>query len=81
MEDLINLKEYAAKYHISWHICKKWIEKGLKHIGTRPYLTKEVWINEFLENYSETNNKNVKVSVSKPKRTMNCKKIDINNYL
>lgn len=82
MEDLINLKEYAQQYHISWHTCKKWIEQGLKHIGTRPYKTKKVWIDEFLENYSEADSTpKARVSINKPRHSMSSRKFDINDYV
>ena len=81
MEDLINLREYAEQNGTSWFICKQWIDNGLKTVGKRPYKTKKIWIDKFLEDYEENKPQRITSKHQLRAKSKCNSKIDINKFL
>ena len=54
MEELMTIEEYVKKHpKISAYRLRTWMKKGLKYVPERPFLIKEKWVEEYIENCTE----------------------------
>lgn len=54
MEELMTLEEYVEQNpKVSKYILRRWIKKGLKHVGVKPVLIKPQWVDEYIEENAE----------------------------
>ena len=70
MEELMTVEEYVKKCNkkgISKYIVRQWIANGMRHIGNRPFLIKEAWVEEYIENTASYFEKPLAKTKTKPK--------------
>lgn len=54
MDELITIEEYVKRHpKISAYRLRIWMKKGLKYVPERPFLIKEKWVEEYIENCVE----------------------------